>query len=283
MFRIGNQTSCHSQHILDPFEFAITHRFESFEWFFDKNMDGSGLDISRVDASFKKYIKQTADNADLSLSVHAPCNISLYSEKDIRVLHEIINFTIDIKARVLVLHFDSSMGLMGFLTRIENVAQDLSNTDIALALENTPENGPLEFNQFFNTMTTRGGGKVGMAFDIGHANLFRDFRNNYVGYLNALEPHVPINHLHFHENSGESDSHDTIFSTYSKDNDLGIRTVMEILIERCSSANIIFEQWPYPRSLLVDARDRLQKIINQERSNYLKRSASENNNCNYNR
>ena len=136
--------------------------------------------------------------------------------------------------------------------------------------------GSSEFNQFFSHMTSSSKKKVGMAFDIGHANIFQDFRNNYVGYLNALGPYVPVNHLHFHENSGEEDSHDCIFSTQSEYNDLGIRTVIEMLIERNCAANIILEQWPQPRSLLVDARDRLQKIIDQERTKFLKRRSSEN-------
>ncbi|MGA1868968.1 MAG: TIM barrel protein [bacterium] len=265
MFRIGNQTSCHSQNILDPFEFAVHYNFGCFEWFFDKNENGNGLDISRIDTSFQNSIKHRALKADLSLSVHVPCDLSVYTSEGMRILNEILQFTFYIRARVLVLHFDSSKGTRAFATKMRAIANNLFTTDIILTIENTPYNGPMEFNQFFATLSARSKKKIGMAFDIGHANLYPDFRNNFLGYLNALAPHVPIYHLHFHENSGGTDSHNCIFSTHSKFNDLGIRTLIKTLVERNSTGNIILEQWPQPRSQLLDARDRLQKIIDQER------------------
>ena len=269
MFRIGNQTSCYSQNIFDPFEFAINVGFESFEWFFDKNSDGGGLDISMTDSSFRRSIRQRAAEAGISQSVHAPCNFNIFSSSGIKEFIAIVNFAIDINAKIIVLHFDSSFDAKNLISNIKSIENYFKGKDITLVFENTPLSGPDEFNRFFENISTYNeynGFKIGMAFDLGHANLYQGFNNNYVEYLNALKDYVPIYHLHFHENAGQSDSHNTLFTCHSKYDDSGIRAVIRNLIQRKFIGSIIFEQWPHPPSLLIEAQIRLKKIIKEEKS-----------------
>ncbi len=73
----------------------------------------------------------------------------------------------------------------------------------------------------------------------GHANLCNLTRNDYVQYLKRLDVSIPIIHLHLHENYGDYDSHLTVFTGPSAENDAGIKTLFEILIQRGFSGSVI--------------------------------------------
>ena len=71
-----------------------------------------------------------------------------------------------------------------------------------------------------------------MCLDIGHANLCQATRNQFLRYLDGLDPAVPIIHLHVHENFGDSDSHLTLFTGPAGVDDSGVRAFLERLRQR---------------------------------------------------
>ena len=79
--------------------------------------------------------------------------------------------------------------------------------------------------------------------------------------MDLIGPHVPIIHIHLHENYGDADSHLTVFTGPSAQDPSGVVGVIERLKKRHFSGSIILEQWPDPPSLLKNARDSLFEIM----------------------
>ncbi len=102
-----------------------------------------------------------------------------------------------------------------------------------------------------------------MCFDLGHANLCQATRNDYLKFLDRIEPHLPIIHVHLHENYGDQDNHLTLFTGPAGRDTSGIRTFLERLNQRRFSGCIILEQWPEPPRLLLDARNRLLMMLGE--------------------
>ena len=102
-----------------------------------------------------------------------------------------------------------------------------------------------------------------MCLDLGHANLSSFSRNNFLKFLDLLDPDIPIIHIHMHENYGDNDSHLPIFTGPAGENDLGIQEFIHRMRKRRYSGSIIFEQWPEPPTLLNEARDRLYNMWNE--------------------
>jgi sugar phosphate isomerase/epimerase len=100
-----------------------------------------------------------------------------------------------------------------------------------------------------------------MCFDLGHANLHELTRNNYWRFLDGLSEQVPIIHLHLHENYGDRDSHLVLFTGPSRDNTAGLEGLIDRLARRGFAGCAILEQWPSPPSLLVEARNRLCRLL----------------------
>ncbi|NOY39670.1 MAG: hypothetical protein GXO95_05455, partial [Nitrospirae bacterium] len=84
----------------------------------------------------------------------------------------------------------------------------------------------------------------------------------YLGFVEQLDPLVPVIHIHMHENYGDLDSHLTIFTGPSREDPSGIQEFVDLMKKRGFSGSIILEQWPQPRSLLNQARDRLYQMFN---------------------
>jgi sugar phosphate isomerase/epimerase len=105
-----------------------------------------------------------------------------------------------------------------------------------------------------------------MCLDIGHANLCAATHNNFIDYLDALTPAVPIIHVHAHENHGDRDSHLTLFTGPSREDDSGIRAFVERLHRRRYRGAVILEQWPHPPELLVEAATRLRTLLDRQAS-----------------
>ncbi len=135
---------------------------------------------------------------------------------------------------------------------------------LRVSIENTPHTTPDDFNETFARLAQLDAvpsGTVGMCLDIGHANLCAATRNNFVRYLDALAPAVPIIHVHAHENHGDADSHLTLFTGPSKDDDAGVRAFLDRLRRRHYRGAVILEQWPDPPQLLVEAATRLRSLL----------------------
>jgi sugar phosphate isomerase/epimerase len=250
---------------MEPFEFALANGFTAFEFFPDRGQAGTGgWAEDDLDAATRRWIRQTAADHDVELTVHAPLAfIPVDNPEDAR-LYRTIEFARDIGATLVNLHLDVGLGVERFVKALGPTLRLTADAGLKLAIENTVWTGPEDFNALFaalrrhNDLPTT---HAGMCFDLGHANLYGGTQNNYWRYLDALSPEARIIHLHLHENMGDRDSHLPLFTGPARNNATGIAGVLSRLRRRGFEGCAILEQWPEPPSLLVNARDGLNELL----------------------
>ncbi len=261
-FRIGNQTAFSAIPLTAPFEYAVENGFDAFEWFPDKKESGAGWSETDIPKEIREHVRETAVDRNMRLSVHAPWPSNpLKAEEH---FSSAVRFTRDIGAKLFNVHLDAGMGIEAYIDAIKPLLEIMAGTGIQLSIENTPETTPEDLNRLFGLLPKSGfddPASVGMCLDLGHANLCRETRNDYLRYIDLLDSDVPMVHVHLHENFGDSDSHLPIFTGPSAKDESGIRGFLERLQRRGFTGSIILEQWPDPPDLLREARDRLLKII----------------------
>jgi phosphoglucan,water dikinase len=262
--RIGNQTAFSAATVIEPFEYAVANGFDAFEWFPDKKESGAGWQESDFDAETRRHIKDTAFEHDIRLSVHAPWQVNPLQAQARERLLENLEFAKDIGASLLNVHLYTEEGMASYVESIVPSVKRFARLGIKLSIENTPFTGPEDFNELFRKLGSLGfsdGAQVGMSLDIGHANLCEATRNDYLRFVDLLDPQVPILHIHVHENYGDYDSHLPLFTGPAGKDASGIQGLMERLKRRNFSGCIILEQWPQPPTLLNETRNRLREII----------------------
>jgi sugar phosphate isomerase/epimerase len=266
--RIGNQTAISSADMMGPFHFALQHGFDAFEWFADKKeyADGSvaGWDEADMDADLRGWIRQAGAAHDVLFTVHAPWQANPLHADGISLLIRSIDFARDIDADLVNLHLYMDEGPQGYARALEPVLRHAAAARLRVSIENTPQTTPDDFNDTFACLAERNtvpAGTVGMCLDIGHANLCAPTHNHFIRYLDALASDIPILHVHAHENYGDADSHLTLFTGPSRDDDSGIRAFVERLRRRDYGGVMILEQWPNPPQLLVEAFSRLRTLL----------------------
>jgi sugar phosphate isomerase/epimerase len=264
--RLGNQTSFAAARALEPFEFAVAHGFTAFEFFPDRGFSGQGgWDERDLDTLARRDIRDTARARDIALSVHAPLAFNPLRDPEDRRLYSTGEFAAAIGATLVNLHLDLGEGVERFVNALGPALLATAEAGLQLTLENTVSTGPDDFNQFFRALQARPEMPVahaGMCFDLGHANLCDATRNDCWRFLDRLSEHVPLRHVHLHENYGDRDSHLTLFTGPAGQDPRGLAGVLERLKRRGFRGSAIFEQWPQPPSLLVTARDRLVGMMN---------------------
>jgi len=267
--RIGNQTAYSARSVMEPFDFAIENGFTAFEFFPDRGYSGDGgWAESDLDDSTRRSIRQIAAEKQIELTVHAPLDVNPLNNPEAGRLFSTIEFAHDIGATLVNLHLDISRGAESFVEALRPALLLTAEAQLKLAVENTVWTGPDDFNRLFSALREHSEvpfDHAGMCFDLGHANLFGEFQNNYWAYLDALSHEVSIIHLHLHENFGDRDSHLPLFAGPSRDNPTGLAGLVERLHRRAFNGCAILEQWPQPPSLLVDARNRLCELIESRR------------------
>jgi sugar phosphate isomerase/epimerase len=278
LIRIGNQTAISCADPLEPFHFALLHRFDAFEWFADKrvNADGrvAGWDEADMDADQRDWIRQTGATHNMLFTVHAPWQANPLHADGVPLLIRSIEFARDIGADLVNLHLYMDDGPQGYARALEPVLRQAAESGLRVSIENTPHTTPDDFNETFLALAELDGvatGTAGMCLDIGHANLCAATPNNFIRYLDALSPAVPIIHLHAHENHGDRDSHLTLFTGPAREDDSGIRALVERLHRRRYRGAMILEQWPHPPELLVEAAMRLRTLLDARPSTALDR------------
>lgn len=266
--RIGNQTAISCADPLEPFRFALRHGFDAFEWFADKkqNADGStaGWDEADMDAAARIHIRDAGTTHDVRFTVHAPWQANPLHADGIPLLIRSIDFARDIGADLVNLHLYMDEGAQAYVRSLEPVLRHAAAAGLRISIENTPHTTPADFNETFaylSELSTIPPGTAGMCLDIGHANLCAPTRNHFIRYLDALAAAVPIIHIHAHENHGDADSHLTLFTGPSRDDDTGVRAFLERLRRRDYRGALILEQWPNPPQLLVEAATRLRTLL----------------------
>ncbi|MGO9951238.1 MAG: TIM barrel protein [Dissulfurispiraceae bacterium] len=262
--RIGNQTSSSALPVISPFEYAIAHGFDAFEWFPDKKESGEGWSVEDLPKDVREVVRKTADAKDISLSVHSSLKSNPLNTAACELCVKEIEFAMDIGAKLFNIHYYPDRGVDYYVECIIPIIKSLSETGIRLSIENTLDTTPEEINALFKLLRSVESihiPQVGMCLDIGHANLCWETRNDYLRYIDLISPEVPIIHMHMHENYGDRDSHLTLFTGPAGENASGIEGVIKRLKEKGFSGSIILEQWPYPAELLDNARVRLSDMI----------------------
>jgi len=264
--KIGNQTAFAARSALEPFEFALENGFQAFEFFPDRGPTANGgWDERGMSLDEREYIRRAAEACGVILSVHMPLAYDPLVDAANTRLDSCIEFAQDIGALLVNLHLDLSQGPETFGRALTPLLKSARKAKLKVALENTVWTGPEEFNRFFEWLraSQRGSGNaVGMCFDLGHANVCRSSQNDYCGFLDRLDPRIHVLHLHLHENFGDRDSHLPLFTGPSRDNPAGVLGMLRRLEQRAFHGCGILEQWPQPPSLLAEARDRLQVLMN---------------------
>jgi sugar phosphate isomerase/epimerase len=265
--RIGNQTAISCADPLEPFLFAVQNGFDAFEWFADKkereNGTIAGWDESDMDADTRLWIRDTGAAHDVLFTVHAPWQANPLDAEGIPLLIRSIDFARDIDADLVNLHLYMDDGPEGYTRALEPVLRHAAEAKLRISIENTPQTTPEDFNQTFACLAELSAipaGNVGMCLDIGHANLCLPTHNNFIRFLDLLAVDVPIIHIHAHENRGDRDSHLTLFTGPSREDDAGIRAFVERLQGHSYHGAVILEQWPDPPQLLVEAALRLRAL-----------------------
>lgn len=265
--RVGNQTAPSATRPTEPFEYAVENGFDAFEWFLDSYGRGYGWEEADLDAEAREELGQTAVKHDIRLSVHAPWWIDPFDPKGYDELIKSVEFAMDIGAANLNMHPSFEHGIDAFVRTMSPLLRRLVDLPLQLSIENIPSAGPADFDELFSRLGDSEfeiEGLVGMCLDLGHANLFPPTCNDYLGFIDRIGPHVPIVHLHLHENYGDDDSHLPLFSGPSEKDPSGIEGFVERMKRRGFAGCVILEVWPDPPSLLNRARNRLIRMFDSD-------------------
>ena len=266
---IGNQTAFAAADFLAPFQYALDNGFDAFEWFPDKKPNGAGWDETDLNAELRAKVRRQAQAAGMRLSVHARWTANPLQPDGIPILLRDAELVASLGATLLNLHLYTEAGIPAFAESLTPLLQRTNAAGLQVSLENTVETSPDDFNEFFALLRSAApdlAKGVGMCLDIGHANLCTATRNDYLGFLDRLDPIVPLIHVHLHENWGDADSHLPLFTGPARFDPRGIEGLLRRLRAWNFSGSLILEQWPQPPSLLNEARDRLREMLRKPRS-----------------
>ena len=196
-------------------------------------------------------------------SASMPRSLPTRPPRRAEAIRKSIRFGGDVGADVVNLHLFPERGAKPYAESLGPLLEAARPANVRLSLENTPETSPDAFNAVFGVLTAmpEAAGRVGMCLDSGHANLFAGTRNDYLRFIDLLGVHVPIIHWHAHENWGDRDSHLALFTGPSARDDRGLRELVRRLKVRGFSGSVVLEQWPRPPQLLVQARERLLRLL----------------------
>jgi sugar phosphate isomerase/epimerase len=263
--RIGNQSAFSAAPFTLPFDHAVGHGYDAFEWFPDKQPSGAGWDLADIDAELRASIRTRARDFGVSLSVHAPLCADPLRPGSGTVLEESLRFARDVGATLLNVHLTDPSRVEEYASAIAPLMARCVASGVRLAIENIPAAGPEAFNRLFALLPRPNGMRpmIGMCLDVGHANLHGQTHNDYLAYVDRLGPIVPIIHLHLHENHGDRDSHLVIFTGPAGQDPSGVIGLLRRLRQRGFAGSIILEQWPDPPALLDAARARLLEILEE--------------------
>lgn len=258
--RIGNQTNCNVPARL-PYEFAVGHGFDAFEWFSDKGRAGWCEDDTP--ATERAELLQASKLSGIRFSVHVPVAADPTTASGAEAIRKSIRFGGEVEADVVNIHLFPKHGAKPYAESLGPLIEAARSANVRLSLENTPETSPDDVNALFGVLTAmpEAAGRVGMCLDSGHANLFEGTRNHYLRFVDLLGEHVPIIHWHAHENWGDRDSHLPLFTGPSARDDRGLRELVRRLKARRFSGSVVLEQWPQPPQVLVQTRQRLKQLL----------------------
>ena len=258
--RIGNQTNADTPAFL-PFEFALRHGFDAFEWFSDRGR--AGWTEAAVGPPERERLRHRARQHDVLFSVHAPYTADPTTPPGAEAILRSIDCAGDLGAGVVNLHLFPDHPARVFAEALGPLLVAAAAVGVRLSLENTVRTSPEDCNAVLAALAAlpEAVGRVGLCLDMGHANLFAGTRNDYLAFVDRLAASVPIIHWHAHENWGEGDRHLTLFTGPAGRDERGIRGLARRLLRRGFGGSVVLEQWPHPPDLLVRARERLARVL----------------------
>ena len=133
--RIGNQTA-HSAPLYAPFDFAILHGFDAFEWFPDHSADGAGRVASYLSSAQRQEARSRARDAGIRLSVHAPIPADPMRSGGDREMEDSLRLAVDLGAAVMNIHFSEPRRTEEFASALGPWIERCSISGVRLALEN---------------------------------------------------------------------------------------------------------------------------------------------------
>lgn len=257
--RIGNQTCCNVTAEL-PFSFALKNGFDAFEWFSDPDCVGWHEDC--MSAEERVAVRKTAEEHDMLSSVHAPWAADPTTISGADAIRRSISFAGDIGAALVNFHLFPQHSTEVYVEALMPLLEAAAENGLQLSLENTRECSPDNVNAVFKLLAAipETAGKIGLCFDMGHANIFTGTRNDYIAYFDRLGKHVPIIHWHVHENWGDRDSHLTLFTGAAGQDASGVRALVKRLQARGFVGSAVMEQWPQPPEILITTRQRILQM-----------------------
>src|SRR5262249_4367329 len=215
-----------------PWDFALAHGFDAFEWFSDRGRQGWCEEDEGPEA--RAELRRAAERAGVLFSVHAPYAADPLTPEGAAAIGRSIAFAGELGAGVVSLCLSPRHGARAFAEGLRPLLEAAGAAGVRLSLENPPEVSPDHVNAVFGVLAAmpEASGRVGLCFDMGHANLFAPTRNDYLGYLDRVGEHVPVIHWHAHENWGDADSHLPLFTGPAARDDSGIKGLVERLLRR---------------------------------------------------
>lgn len=248
---------------MDPFKYAVANGFDAFEWFFDEKDSSERIIV--IPKEVRTSIRECSCDNDISLSVHAKWQADLSRTGITEEILREVQFAKDAGAFLFVIHLYTDGGIKSFAEKIIPLSDMLVQAGIMLAIENTPETSPQDFNELFELFQGADYSfNIGMCLDLGHANLCAETLNDYIKFIDLLDTAVPVIHIHLHENYGDSDSHLPLFTGPAGKDPSGIKRFIEWLKRRNFTGCIILEQWPDPPDLLKGIRTRLLTMLSEQ-------------------
>ena len=135
--RIGNQPNCHVPARL-PYEFAVGHGFDAFEWFSDKGRRGWCEDD--VPPAERAELRRTAQQHGILFSVHVSVAADPTTPSGAEAIRRSIRFGGDVGAGVVNLHLFPKHGATPFAEALRPLLEVARSTGCApLPGEHTPD------------------------------------------------------------------------------------------------------------------------------------------------
>ena len=244
--KIGNQTACSTKNILDPFDTAVELSFMAFEWFPDKKQD-YGWDEFDLDDTTIEKAKTISKKNVIEFSIHMNNKTNVFKKDFVHYIETDIRLAQKLGSNKLITHFQVENGIEKYFKHLIPLLEKTYELNIQLLIENTIKTGFDDFNRLFDHLSNVSHNipitHIGMCFDVGHANIWHQTRNNYNKYLDSLDSHIPIKHIHMHKNDGLTDSHDLIFKD-SGNFENNLDGFFQKLQRKGFLGNIILEHWP---------------------------------------
>lgn len=227
---------------------AVRDNFRSFEIYFE------GFLPNDIKPDFRQFLKTQAETQGLTLTVHAAWQHN--PVEDPKIFTDIVEFARDIGSGVVTIHLTEPG--KEYADAIRSLAILARSFGIRIAIENTRlDSGrwcmPEDLNNTLGYLEDLD--NVGICLDVGHANLTGI---SPVEYLNLIDKRFKIFNVHFHDNNGKEDQHNTLGQAVGTKGGIDFKAVLARLAHRGYDDSIIIE---HGRETLTVERKFIEDVV----------------------